>query len=235
MQAARSLVEQALSPKSTKSEAQSKPEKPEKLPQPLLDKLWLKMTEIYGRRWTGSFGVSADQTHAWAATLGGLTGAQIGAGLTALAETQDEQLRKWPPSAPEFRALCLEVPGLPTEDEAWEQALRGEYRHEAVKIAARATGTYDLRTAKLTDKALRQVFSRNYAIVKARAVMGKPLDGEIPKGIGYDQQTPMQAQYAHMHREARDLVMSQGIPMDGRQARSMLLSKLGIKREASHG
>ena len=105
MHAASDLIKTAIDPQSMKSEKPSCAEKRQKLPQPLLDKLWLKMAEIYGRRWTGSFGVSADQSHAWAATLGGLTGEQIAVGLNALATTEDDQLRKWPPSAPEFRAL----------------------------------------------------------------------------------------------------------------------------------
>lgn len=143
---------------------------------------------------------------------------------------------KHPPAPSEFVELCKHVEGLPTEDEAWDQALRGVYRHEAVRIAARETGTFDLRTARLDDRALRKVFSRNYAIVRARAAMGKPLDGEIPKAIAHQQQTPMQAQYANSHREARDLITAQGLPTDPKQARALLLAKMGIRRgEQAHG
>lgn len=193
-QAASSLVDKALSQPSTKS---SKPLQPEKLSQVLLDKLWLKMTEIYGRRWTGNFGVSADQSHAWSATLGGLTGVQIGAGLTALAETQDKQLQEWPPSAPQFRAMCEnktpEAFGLPSEDQAYREACRNahpgmagiaKWAHEAVYHAAKETGFYNLNTLKMADS--RKLFLRNYAIA-CRMVMGgeklRPMPLALPAEV----------------------------------------------------
>lgn len=189
------------------------------------------MVETYGHRWTSNFGESPKPDHAWAKHLTGLNGKHIANGLAQLDKlVSDPKSDGWPPSALQFRSLCMEVPGLPTEAEAWEQALRGEYRHDAVRVAAEATGTFDLQTARLNDKGLRERFNRNFAIVRARASMGKPLDGAIAEGITHQEKTPMQVQYAHTHREARDLAMSQGIPADGKQARAMLLAKLGIKR-----
>jgi hypothetical protein len=156
------------------------------------------MAEIYGRRWTGNFGVSADQTHAWAATLGGLTGLQIAAGLTALAETQDKQLQEWPPSAPQFRALCEnktpEAFGLPSEEKAYREACRnahpamagvGKWSHAAVHHAAKETGFYNLNTLRMDDS--RKLFLRNYAIA-CRMVM----DGEVLKPM--PKALPAQAQ-----------------------------------------
>ena len=191
MQAASKLVDKALSQPSMPS---SKPSPPAKLSQPLLDKLWLKMAELYGNRWTGSFGVSADQSHAWAAALGGLNGQQIAVGLAALTTTEDEQLRKWPPSAPEFRALCEnrnpEAFGLPSEDDAYREACRRAYRggqsltrpwsHPAVCHAAMATGFHTLNTLK--EEASRKVFSRNYAIACRMVMDGEPLK-TIPLGL----------------------------------------------------
>ncbi|WP_244517189.1 hypothetical protein [Pseudomonas linyingensis] len=189
---------------------------------------------MYGHRWTANFGERADPEGAWANVLKGLTGQHLANGLNALVDKGEEY--DWPPPANVFRALCLEVPGLPTEDDAWGQALRGTYGHLAVKIAAEATGTYDLRTSRLDDRSLRKVFSRNYAIVRARAAMGKPLDGEIPKAIEHQQKTPMQVQFAHSHREARDLITAQGLPTDPKQARALLLAKMGICRGGqAHG
>lgn len=228
---AASLVDKALSQPSTEYEPTSKPQK---LPDRLLERLWLKMAEMYGHRWTSNFGERADPDSAWATVLQGLTGQHLANGLNALVHKGEEY--DWPPPANVFRALCLEVPHLPSEDEAWEQALRGSYAHQAVKIAAEATGTYDLRTAKLGDRALRKVFSRNYAIVRARAAMGKPLDGEIPKAIEHERKTLLQAQFAHSHREARDLITAQGVPTDPKQARALLLAQMGIRRgEQAHG
>lgn len=196
-----------------------------------MELLWLTMVQTYGHRWTSSFGESPTLEHAWARYLTGLTGKQIANGLARL-DTVDNN--GWPPSAPQFRQLCQQVPGLPTEAEAWEQALRGEYSHQAVKVAAEATGTFDLKSAKLNDKGLRERFNRNYAIVRARAVMGKPLDDSIPEGIEHQTKTPMQVQYAATHQQARDLITAQGLPTDPKAARALLLAKMGIKREPNH-
>lgn len=233
------VLDRVLSPLSTRSSKQSpsseqpsaKPVEPISLI--LMEKLWRTMTQTYGHRWTANFGVKPCPDHAWAKHLTGLNGRQIANGLAQLSSLDNDG---WPPSAPQFRSMCLDVPGMPTEDEAWEQALLGRHTHEAVRIAAEATGTYDLRTARLDNRALRKAFSRNYAIVRARAAMGKPLDGEIPKAIEHQQQTPMQAQFARSHQEARDLISAQGLPTDPKQARVMLLAKMGIRRgEQAHG
>lgn len=194
MQAASGLVDKALSQQSIKS---SKPSKPGKLSQALLDKLWLKMTEIYGSRWTGSFGVSADQSHAWAAALGGLTGQQIADGLTALMARDDlasPDERKWPPSAPEFRALCEkrnpEDYGLPTEDQAYREACRRahpagpalevEWSHPAVCHAALEIGFHSL--CNLAANVSRKLFARNYQVACRMVMDGKPLKA-IPLGL----------------------------------------------------
>lgn len=183
METAKTIAASVLSRPSTESKPQSPPEK---LAQPLLDRLWIKLTELYGNRWTGSFGVSADQSHAWAAALSGLTGQQIAHGLGILSKTQDEQLRKWPPSAPEFRALCedksAEAHGLPTPDQAYREATRNAHPHMAgiakwscdvVYHAATETGFYNLNTLAMRDS--RKLFERNYAIAVRDYLDGKPL------------------------------------------------------------
>lgn len=193
MQAARDLIQSALNQPSMKS-GKPKPREMPKLAQPLLDKLWLKMTEMYGRRWTGSFSVLADQTHAWAAVLGGLNGEQIAIGLQALATTADPELRKWPPAAGQFRALCLELDpedfGLPTEDKAYREACRRAYRagpaldkpwsHPAVCHAALETGFHALSALK--EDTSRKLFARNYAIACQMVMEGAPLRA-IPLGL----------------------------------------------------
>lgn len=152
------------------------------------------MAELYGRRWTGSFGVSADQSHAWAATLGGLTGEQIAVGLNALACTEDKQLQDWPPAAPQFRALCLsrdpQAFGLPSEEKAYREACRRAYRHgpsldrpwshPAVCHAALETGFHTLNTLK--EDASRKLFARNYGIACRMVMDGEPLR-TIPLGL----------------------------------------------------
>lgn len=152
------------------------------------------MTEIYGRRWTGSFGVLADEEHSWAAVLGGLNGEQLAIGLSAIACTDDKQLQEWPPAAPQFRALCEnrnpEAYGLPDEETAYREACRRAYsngpslsrpwNHPAVCHAALATGFHALNTLK--EEASRKIFSRNYAIACRMVIDGQPLK-TIPLGL----------------------------------------------------
>ncbi|UXZ44515.1 replication protein P [Pseudomonas soli] len=137
---------------------------------------------------------------------------------------------KFPPAPCDFLELCKRVDDLPPVDRAWHEALLGKYSHEAVRVAAEATGTFDLRQAKSTDKALYQQFERNYAIVQRRAENAQPLDGRINKGIEHD--SGMKAQLARSHQEARDLISAQNIPTDGKAARALLLAKLGIRRDS---
>ncbi|MCE1001850.1 hypothetical protein [Pseudomonas sp. NMI1173_11] len=193
------------------------------------------MTQTYGHKWTSAFGEEAKADHAWAKILGGLNGKQIANGLHRMIELgqTDPEVAKWPPSAPDFRFMCLHVPGLPSIAQAWTEALMGKYSHEAVQVAAEATSTFDLRSAKHSDKALYQRFERNYAIVQRRAQNAQPLDGRIAQGIEHD--SGMKAQLARSHQEARDLIAAQNIPTDPKAARALLLAKLGIKRELSHG
>lgn len=233
-QAANELAADALSQLQTESakpstsSAQSERKPVEPLRMELLEKLWETMVETFGHRWTSSFGDCPRPDHAWAKHLSGLNGRQIANGLAQLNDLDDKE---WPPSATQFRSMCLTAPGLPTEVEAWDQALRADYGHEAVRIAAEATGTFDLKTAKLNDKGLRDRFNRNYAIVRARAVMGKPLDGRIAEGIGHEAKTPMQVQLAASHQQVRDMIAAQGLPTNPQQARAFLLAKMGIRRD----
>lgn len=206
------------------------PSETERMPQPLLDKLWIKMSEMYGHRWTSNFGVSADMSHSWATVLKGITGKQIANGLNVLVEKGDEF--DWPPPANVFRAMCLQVPGLPSEAQAWNEARSGKYSHKAVWIAAEATSTFYLHAGSSKDKALRQRFERNYAIVVRRAQTGQPLEGRIAHGIGHDSTRPReQVQLEHSRNEAEALVIAQGIPANPQSARAMLLAKLGIRRD----
>ncbi|WNW10110.1 hypothetical protein RRX38_02755 [Pseudomonas sp. DTU_2021_1001937_2_SI_NGA_ILE_001] len=139
---------------------------------------------------------------------------------------------KFPPSPSDFLALCKRIDDLPAAGDAWIEALEGRYTHPAVKVAAEATGTFDLRAAKPNDQALRQRFERNYAIVQRRAQNGQALDGKIPAGIEHETKSPMQVQLARSHQEAQDLITAQGIPTDGQSARALLLARMGIRRPA---
>lgn len=227
---ANDLVAKAHDQLQTRSETPLPSETPEKLPQVLMDKLWIKMSEMYGHRWTANFGVLADPNHSWASVLKGVTGTQLANGLNILVEKGDEF--DWPPPANVFRAMCLQVSGMPSIKDAWTEALMGVYSHEGVRVAAEATSTFDLRTAKQGDKALFQRFERNYAIVIRRAQTGQPLEGRIATGIGHDSMRDRrQVQLEHSRQEAERLVDILEIPKDPKAARALLLASVGIRRQ----
>lgn len=137
------------------------------------------------------------------------------------------------PSVGEFIAMCVAGPedfGMPVATDAWLEALMGAYSHEAVKIAAEATGLFDLRAAKQEDKGLRARFDRNYEVILRRAQAGQPLDGKIAAGIGHDsQKTELElAEEFASQRQAR-LLDVQGVPSTGAAARAQLMAKFGRK------
>ncbi|WP_314383183.1 replication protein P [Pseudomonas brenneri] len=139
---------------------------------------------------------------------------------------------KFPPSPSDFMDLCKRVDDLPSEAQAWDEALRGTYSHKAVKIAAEATSTFDLRAGTHSDKALKQRFERNYAIVMRRAQTGQNLEGRIAKGLGHDSMRPReQIQLEHSRKVADELVAILEIPKDPQSCRALLLAKLGIRRD----
>ena len=139
---------------------------------------------------------------------------------------------KFPPSPSDFLDLCKFVSDLPCEPQAWDEALRGVYSHKAVKIAAEATSTFDLKSATHSDKALKQRFERNYAIVVRRAQTGQPLEGRIAHGIGHDSMRPReQVQLEYSRKQADELVATLEIPKDPKSCREMLLAKLNIRRD----
>ena len=143
------------------------------------------------------------------------------------------------PSVGEFIAMCVPGPedfGMPSIAAAWMEALMETYSHEGVKIAAIATGLFDLRSAKQEDKGLRQRFDHNYAVVIRRAQEGQPLDGKILTGIGHDsQKTAFELANELADQQAQARILQQGIPVDGKSAREVLLAKMNIKRDAQRG
>ncbi|AZD84989.1 hypothetical protein C4K14_2155 [Pseudomonas chlororaphis subsp. aureofaciens] len=138
------------------------------------------------------------------------------------------------PNVGQFVEWCkptAEAMGLPGMQQAWDEALAGRYTHKAVKVAAEATSTFDLRTATHNDKALYQRFERNYAIVMRRAQTGQPLEGRIAAGISHDSMRPReQVQLEHSQAEADRIVDTLEIPKDPKACRALLLAKLNIRR-----
>ncbi|WP_110946445.1 replication protein P [Pseudomonas bohemica] len=135
------------------------------------------------------------------------------------------------PSVGEFIAMCIPGPedfGMPLAADAWLEALMGTYSHDGVKIAAEATGLFDLRGSKQENKGLRERFDRNYMIVLRRAQAGQRLDGKILTGIGHDRQkTALELADELAEQETQNRIAKQGIPADGKSARELLMAKFG--------
>ena len=82
------------------------------------------MAAMFGHRWTSSFGESIDPDGVWRRCLEGVDRFDLAYGLEAVAKSGAE----WPPTAPQFREMCLQrnACGLPTADEAYFEALSYE-------------------------------------------------------------------------------------------------------------
>jgi len=61
------------------------------------------MTGLFGEQWTRSYGDVPDPLGVWRAALKGVSWNLITFGLSRMAESG----AKYPPSAPEFRSLCV--------------------------------------------------------------------------------------------------------------------------------
>lgn len=115
------------------------------------------MAEIYGHRWTASFGANPDTEGAagtWAKGLAGITPTQLADGLKACITSSDP----WPPTLPEFRAMCLGIPSLvsvraevngkgertPFAMLVWQRLDSYQYRQVSAKDAERMlSGAYE--------------------------------------------------------------------------------------------
>lgn len=69
----------------------------------VMARLWTRMAGIYGHKWTSAYGETPDQ--GWELALRGITPNQIATGITKCIIGGEA----WPPSAPEFRAMCESV------------------------------------------------------------------------------------------------------------------------------
>lgn len=74
----------------------------------IIDRLWLRMAEIYGHRWTSAHGSDAAKGsgETWAKGLAGLDRSDVARGVEACISGA----LSWPPTLPEFRELCLGIP-----------------------------------------------------------------------------------------------------------------------------
>lgn len=150
--------------------------------------LWRRMTELYGHRWTSGFGDAP--TDGWTLAVGALPPEMIRAGLERM--VRQGKHNDWPPTALEFRALCLpcsEDLGLPSEDAAYRQAvdwsrLSAADRHPAVLATLRQLDTWAWR--RLDEQTARKQFA---------AAWQKIVDRVRAEGEGWLPEVPQQIEY----------------------------------------
>lgn len=204
----------------------------------LMARLWVLMTEIYGHKWASTYGQADSGT--WGKVLCDVTGRQIANGMQALARRTGDQAA-WPPSAPEFRDLCLagtDTLGIPDVTAAWREAVEAstdptiwKFSHPIVQEAGRLTDWYSIRTGTPKAETVQNRFNKRYADLTAKVQRGEPL---------VDGQLLLTQERAEDERErserANDWLVKQRIKDQGldqktpEQLRAEMLAKLGIKR-----
>lgn len=91
---------QTAAARSAQSIGSDKPQ-PRELPKAIIDRVWLRMTGLYGHKWTSNYGTS-DADGTWAKGLADMSSEDLKRGFFACLVSEDD----WPPSLPGFRKLC---------------------------------------------------------------------------------------------------------------------------------
>jgi hypothetical protein len=130
-------------------------------------RLWLRMTEIYGHRWTSAYGVDqeAGAGKTWAQGLAGLTTMQIGLGIERALLSAEE----WPPTLPKFRALCFGIPPLA----AVKLDLKSDHKAPFTRMVWSKIDSYRYRNA--TAEAADFLLKDAYEIAREAVMSGTPL------------------------------------------------------------
>lgn len=121
------------------------------------------MVSLYGHKWTSSFGDS-DEGNYWLATLRELTTDHLKIGLERCTSSGDA----WPPSAPEFKSMCLPTAqdfGLPQAHESYLEACNNSHNvlghgwsHNAVYEAGRRCGWHGIKCGSITEKQFNVIY-----------------------------------------------------------------------------
>jgi len=142
------------------------------------------MAEIYGHRWTSAYGDNPNEGAAltWAKGLGGILPRQLADGLRNCLASADP----WPPTLPEFRAMCLNVPTLAQV----RLELRGGERSPFTRAVWANLDGYRWRqsSADAADRMLRDA----YDLTREQVMRGQPLP-EPSEAIEQEKREPKPA------------------------------------------
>lgn len=138
------------------------------LPTDAIDALWIGMSDIYGHRWTSAYGTdpAAGAGSTWALGLSGLSPQQVGEGVQACIASSEP----WPPTLPEFRAMCLGIPSF-----AFVRTDNGPVRSLFTALVWQYLDGYAYRQASLerADRMLREA----YELAREHVMRG----GDLPE------------------------------------------------------
>ena len=134
--------------------------------------LWVRMAEIYGHRWTSSYGDNPNEGAAltWAKGLGGMRPQQLADGLRNCIASADP----WPPTLPEFRAMCLDIPSLTFVRQEIRDA--GD-RSPFTRLVWEKVDSYTYRRSSIeqTDRMIRDA----YELAREFVMRGGQVPGQI--------------------------------------------------------
>lgn len=156
---------------------ESTPTEPKAITQTATRTLWVRMAEIYGHRWSTAYGTDPDPEGAagtWAKGLAGVTGAQLAEGLKACIASSEP----WPPTLPEFRAMCLAVPSLVSVRHELLASASTEPRSPFATLVAGKLDWWQFRqsSAKDAERILREA----YDDVRETIMRGGQLPDVVP-------------------------------------------------------
>lgn len=202
-----------------------------------MGKLWELMTDLFGHKWTSVHGLGDDSGN-WGRALYGVTAAQINIGAHACSLSGDP----WPPSAPEFRAMCTEgKSGLQIPDPlcAWREAvlassdlINWQFSHPIVMEAGRLTDWISIRTGRPATEQVQARFLKRYAELTTKLARGESLVGgqlAIASALAQSQTAASDsANEKLVLQRVRDQGLADKTPVE---VRAELFATLGIKRK----
>lgn len=172
--------------------------------------LWQQFADLFPHRWTPVMGIWAPDSasvNTWRSTLKGLTPKQLARGIERVRLSGST----FPPSAPEFRQLCLG--DIPDEHAAYLEAVRAvpnwsrhEWSHPVVYVAAAEMGTWELGHS--SEHEGRRDFRACYrrAVERFRAGEKMTAPEPLPRiGRPERRRAPPEVEKAHLDEIARRL------------------------------
>lgn len=196
-------IVQSLTTSSTACAAKDLPDE-RSMADNVMDRLNQRMAEIYGHRWTSAY--TRESLDTWAKGLGDMTVVQIRRGVEACIAGAFA----WPPTLPEFRELCLTIPGLPSPDEAWDEAYAiaagrkpsSECSHPVIWHAYTES-----RISDADEETGRKRFMRNYQIAMRAHAKGEPMR-PIPQALPRKSVVPLTPEEIAARVEYADLALA---------------------------